>query len=298
MHYTTIDGVVYDITDFLSNHPGGSDLLMLASGRDATILFHSYHRRFAVAAAALSHLPRMPPASATRLKGAHVARDPNSRTDPVIESPLLESLRKRVNSLFPAGTSSRGGSFMLIKTAVLIALTAAVWYIAVVRGAFIWAPLLGVLLAINGLAIQHDCNHGALSESPLLNRALGWIDDLIGGSALIWRHQHVVAHHAHPNDIDLDPDSYANYPLVRFNSGLKRRWWHALQFVYAPLLLYPLIGLSYAVGDVTALVRAAYAHVPLHGLRPVDWVLFVAGAWIGLCFSCRLRGARFLGGGG
>jgi fatty acid desaturase len=116
-----------------------------------------------------------------------------------------------------------------------------------------------------------------MSTSPALNRALGWIDDIIGGSALIWRHQHVIAHHAHPNDVDLDPDSYGNYPLMRFNASLKRKWWHAGQFFYGPLCLYPLIGLSYSFGDLVAIFKAAYAHVPLHDLRAVDWVLFIAG---------------------
>ena len=39
-----IDGVEYDITDFMQRHPGGSDMLMLAVGRDASVMFHSYHR--------------------------------------------------------------------------------------------------------------------------------------------------------------------------------------------------------------------------------------------------------------
>lgn len=41
---TMIDGKVYDIKPFLDRHPGGNDLLRLAAGRDATVMFHSYHR--------------------------------------------------------------------------------------------------------------------------------------------------------------------------------------------------------------------------------------------------------------
>jgi cytochrome b involved in lipid metabolism len=41
---TTIDGCTYDISQFVNNHPGGADMLMLAHGIDASILFHSYHR--------------------------------------------------------------------------------------------------------------------------------------------------------------------------------------------------------------------------------------------------------------
>jgi cytochrome b involved in lipid metabolism len=41
---TVIDGQVYDIAPFLDKHPGGADLILLAAGRDATVMFHSYHR--------------------------------------------------------------------------------------------------------------------------------------------------------------------------------------------------------------------------------------------------------------
>lgn len=131
---------------------------------------------------------------------------------------------------------------------------------------------------------------------------MGWVDDVIGGSALLWRHQHNVAHHAHPNDKDLDPgasawewpmwshnhhhpcprlphlpDSYGTYPLTRFNPEFKRLWFHAFQWLYAPALLYPLIGIKYTLGDIVSVARAAYAHVPLHGLRTIDWLLFLSG---------------------
>ena len=164
-HFTTIDGVVYDITALLENHPGGSDILMLASGRDATILFHSYHRRFDIATALLKKTPRVEGPRAVALTAAHLARDPNSRTLPALETPLLLAIRSRVNALFPAGRSSRGGAFMIGKSIFLIALTAVFWYLSVVCGYFALAPFLGVLLAMNGLAVQHDCNHGAMSNS-------------------------------------------------------------------------------------------------------------------------------------
>ena len=43
--YTRIRGVVYDVTDFASRHPGGAQLLSLCVGRDATILVESHHLR-------------------------------------------------------------------------------------------------------------------------------------------------------------------------------------------------------------------------------------------------------------
>jgi hypothetical protein len=65
---------------------------------------------------------------------------------------------------------------------------------------------MGVLMAMNGLTIQHDANHGAFSSrsastnlfaqspdvgilpscSAVVNRIFGFLDDFIGGSALMW----------------------------------------------------------------------------------------------------------------
>ena len=41
--WVTVDGVVYDVTEFIDKHPGGREMIMLSLGRDATDLFKSYH---------------------------------------------------------------------------------------------------------------------------------------------------------------------------------------------------------------------------------------------------------------
>lgn len=47
--------------------------------------------------------------------------------------------------------------------------------------------LLGLAGAWIGLTIQHCGNHGAMSTNTWVNNAMGWGDDLIGGSSLMWR---------------------------------------------------------------------------------------------------------------
>ncbi|KAG5462919.1 MAG: cytochrome b5-like heme/steroid binding domain-containing protein, partial [Olpidium bornovanus] len=36
--YVAVRGKVYDVTEFISRHPGGEDTLLLAAGRDATLV--------------------------------------------------------------------------------------------------------------------------------------------------------------------------------------------------------------------------------------------------------------------
>jgi cytochrome b involved in lipid metabolism len=38
-----IHGKVYDVTEFIHKHPGGSEMMLLSAGRDCTDLFESYH---------------------------------------------------------------------------------------------------------------------------------------------------------------------------------------------------------------------------------------------------------------
>lgn len=76
--------------------------------------------------------------------------------------------------------------------------------------------VLGFFMALIGLNIQHDANHGAISRNPLVNRLLGITQNYIGGSALDWIHQHVVQHHIHCNDVHEDPDLAGN-DLLRLN---------------------------------------------------------------------------------
>ena len=59
--------------------------------------------------------------------------------------------------------------------------------------------LLGFFMALVGLTIQHDANHGGVSPKGWVNQVWGYTQDWIGGSALLWRHHHVLMHHAETN---------------------------------------------------------------------------------------------------
>jgi len=110
---------------------------------------------------------------------------------------------------------------MYFKSFVLLFLTFFVYYLAMQTGFWILGPILGILMAMNGLAIQHDGNHGSFSNTPALNSFFGAVDDfVVGGSSLMWRHQHNIGHHIHPNDVEKDNDSYSNFPILKTNPKL------------------------------------------------------------------------------
>ena len=76
--------------------------------------------------------------------------------------------------------------------------------------------LVYIILISQGLNIQHDANHGAISKNPWVNRLLGLTENMIGGSQVNWIHQHVVQHHIHTNDVHLDPDMQVMNNDVRY----------------------------------------------------------------------------------
>jgi len=59
--WTVIDGVVYNLTDYIVFHPGGEPKIMEAAGKDATRRFHQVHSyvsaKTILAPHILGHLP-------------------------------------------------------------------------------------------------------------------------------------------------------------------------------------------------------------------------------------------------
>lgn len=114
--------------------------------------------------------------------------------------------------------------------------------------------VLGVLMALIGLNIQHDANHGAMSGTvgKVWGYLFGLSQDWIGGSSVMWIHQHVVLHHIHCNDADKDPDM-GGAPLFRTHKADgPARWYMRAQHVYM-FLLESIYGLVPLFGTIPAL---------------------------------------------
>jgi len=196
-------------------------------------------------------------------------------------TPLYKKIKERVNKYFDETKQcSRGTELMWFKSAILLLLTAIAYYFAMVQGYWLVCPILGLFLAIIGLSIQHDANHGSFSKYPILNRIASFSNDVIGGSSLIWRHQHVVIHHVCPNHHELDGDSFSKFPVMRLNPKLpltNDNWYLRYQWFYGPFILYSLLGISYSLGDCTTLFSGKYLFARLHPLRLVDHSQFWGG---------------------
>lgn len=151
---------------------------------------------------------------------------------------FMKTVRNRVNDYFETNKISKyGNAQMVIKTIVLLAMYA-IPYALMMTGVVsnIWVILamwviMGIAMAGIGFSIMHDANHGAYSSNKKVNQYMGYMINLVGGSAINWKIQHNVLHHTYTNvdgmDEDIDPGV-----LMRLSPHKKRYKLHRIQHIY------------------------------------------------------------------
>jgi linoleoyl-CoA desaturase len=121
---------------------------------------------------------------------------------------------------------------MWIKTVFMILLYF-VPYAFMVTGAAAGNPVLffglWLLMAFGmigiGTSVMHDAQHGTYSSHKWVNKAIGFILEIIGGYTVTWRIQHNVLHHTYTNVAGLDEDIDA-IKLLRFSPRQPRYRYH------------------------------------------------------------------------
>lgn len=173
---------------------------------------------------------------------------------------FYKTLQKRVRDYFKENKISRYGNWeMVVKTIFMLSLYLVPLVLATVLSAPSWLIFLlwvvaGFGLAGVGLSIMHDANHGAYSQNKNVNRWVGYVLFLAGGSDAMWRIQHNILHHTYTNvtgmDEDIDPGK-----VMRFSPHEPRRKFHKYQHIYA-WFLYGLMTIMWiTVKDFKQLFR-------------------------------------------
>lgn len=152
---------------------------------------------------------------------------------------FFEAARKRVNDYFNTHRISRYGNYkMVIKTIVMILLYLGPYAFLVsglvVNPIVIWIlwTIMGFGMAGIGLAIMHDANHGSYSNNARVNKYLGYIIHLVGGSVVNWKIQHNVLHHSYTN-IEGHDEDITTISLIRLTPNQKLKKIHRYQHIYA-----------------------------------------------------------------
>lgn len=222
-HEVCVDGVVYDLTSF--DHPGGGSIFLFG-GNDVTTQYRMIHPHHMSS----KHLQKM----------AAVGAVPGHSSEYKFGTEFERELKREVFRIVPRGREF-GTPGYLARALLYVSVFLYLQYLWMARGTSLpLAVLYGVAMALVGLNVQHDANHGAASRAVWVNDLLGLGADLIGGSRWLWMQKHWT-HHAYTNHRDKDPDGFAAEPLVLFNDygpdSPKRAWHHAFQAFYVVLVL-------------------------------------------------------------
>ena len=106
---------------------------------------------------------------------------------------------------------TRDAPAMYVKSAIVIAWWAGT-YLLLILGHLPWYANLVLCMSFAlamgavGFNIMHDANHGGYSNSPVVNRLLGFLVEPLGASSFAWRQTHNVWHHTYTNIAGLDDD--------------------------------------------------------------------------------------------
>jgi len=210
---------IYDLKEFSKVHPGGSYILNIFGGKNATIHYFMIHH---------THIKMK-----TNILDKYKLRNTDKDNVDNINSESFMELKRRVNAVikYPYATSE-----WYIKAFFIISSLMYIEYHNICYGFSIYKSiLLGYLMALVGLCIQHDANHGAVSPNGYVNILWGFTQDFIGGSSLLWKHHHVLLHHAYTNVYEKDPDITTD--VVRLHKSVAWKSIYKLQKIYVwPLL--------------------------------------------------------------
>jgi linoleoyl-CoA desaturase len=150
--------------------------------------------------------------------------------------------------------------------------------------------LLGFVMALIGMNVQHDGGHGAVSDRAGRNRWAARTLELVGGSSYFWHWKHGVLHHTWTNVDHHDTDMDVGV-LGRMTPHQPRRWFHRWQQYY----LWPLYGLLvikwHLFDDFREIVVGRMGSHRVPRPRGAEAVLFVAGkvVFLGLAFAVPLQ---------
>lgn len=223
----TIHGNSYDLSDFVTVHPGGVESILLGKGRDCTALFESYHPFTENHRHVLSrYKPIIPPhiLKAMSIEGSNSKLKREKKTFAPLLDPFYETLKERVYNVLKqehhidpikdrCATIPRAIYYFIIFVGLICS-----GYMHVKRsllGSFLFA-LFGWLLG----ALGHDGGHYTVSRNPRINDLAVWGMSFLC-NPIMWQVQHTYAHHTHTNDFDHDPDLHHFQMLLRVHRRFK-----------------------------------------------------------------------------
>jgi fatty acid desaturase len=259
--WIVVKGKIYDVTSWISNHPGGPQMIIANGGRESTAAFISYHPSYVQ-----NKLPQY-------LIGEVSDYNAWYKWDQTDFYPVLKG---RVEK-YMKENKLEGESFeMYLKTFLVLVFWAISYYYTMIQGYVLCAFVLGFFHAHYGITISHDGCHGSYSKKHQISYLARLAMDLMGGSSLVWYMQHNVGHHPHSNRFgeldtvkEFDPDVRSGIPLLRFTPFSPWRSFHRFQHLYV-WILFLFVTARWFINDFRSVGRRRYQNMDFFEISQFD----------------------------
>ena len=245
--WLSINGVVYNITNFVDKHPFG-DTFRGHLGTECGGLFSSAHTNTNVEELIRqdSFLRKNGIQVVDRLdvSGDRLHRHNNSPfLDRIVyqdmgKDKLWQEIRTSVASYLKDHgetthyTFQEGALLICYHLCIYLCLSYLTW----IYGSFLASVLLGFQVVCMVGSISHMATHHGFTDSPLLDFTAMYLFDLCGMSGLEWQITHQTHHNQPHSSIDHQTKAYT-FISVRIHKYIKRRSHHRYQYIYFWVLL-------------------------------------------------------------
>lgn len=188
--WISIQGKIYDVSEWIKTHPGGDLPLRNLAGEDATDAFVAYHPK-----QAWGHLEQFS-------TGLHL--------QDYVVSEMSKDYRRLVYDFTKRGLFESKGHIVFISLISIVVLFALCVYGVVFRsGALLHALCGGAMgfLWIQSGWLGHDSGHYQIMLTPNINRFVQILSgNCLAGISIGWWKRNHNAHHIACNSLDHDPD--------------------------------------------------------------------------------------------
>ncbi len=164
---------------------------------------------------------------------------------------FFRTLNARINDYFRQNDLSRYGNWKLyLKSLMAFSIFLTPYFLVLTMNLNQWVMLaltvvIGIGMALVGMCVMHDGNHGSFSRSKWVNNLMGSSIYILSGNVYNWKVQHNLLHHTFTNVAHHDEDLDAG-GLLRLSRHQPWRPHHRYQSWFA-VLVYGLLTLNWAL---------------------------------------------------
>eukprot|EP01129_Flabellula_baltica_P013234 TRINITY_DN610_c1_g1_i2.p1 TRINITY_DN610_c1_g1~~TRINITY_DN610_c1_g1_i2.p1 ORF type:complete len:409 (+),score=38.52 TRINITY_DN610_c1_g1_i2:491-1717(+) len=221
-YWVSIDHKIYDLTDFLSTHPGGESLPMQVAGQDGSALFYATHS-----------LRTREILFSKGFRARYYVGDLERKQDDddfEFDDDLYREICCEVEASVPGVREKR---LRDILEAVMICLVfLLVQTIVILSGNVLWFGMYPFVACLVAFIVMHGNNHGGITRQRGLYYFFDFVSNISSGVCGIgWRKLHNVEHHWETNNPEVDTD-IDTMPYVRTNVRQDWYWFHRYQHIY------------------------------------------------------------------